>query len=319
MSQEEFVDFVQKLNKVHAYLEKEPLAVLKKEPKIQKIYANADDGTIAANSPEEFEVLKELLEGDQWPHAVPPNFICNENDHERKLERADGILEELIEVNFNGLKFLDFGCGEGYVAKQALLEGARIAVGYDIVETPSEYFAWEQREGNFLLTTHLEKLKEFAPFDIIMLYDVLDHVVDRSPQEVLTQVRELCDENTKVFVRCHPWCSRHGGHLYTKINKAFAHLIFNEKELETLGCKLMPSRKVIFPLKIYRSYFEETGFSIWWEDTNRDMPTEKFFSNHPVVKRRIMAAFNQKVNAAFPSYQMDQNWNDFTISIKSKS
>lgn len=316
MTDEEFTDFTEKLKKVSAYIDRNSTPKIEKIQKIEK----KQDGVIAAYTVDEFTQLQELLNSDQWPLAVDRADVCNEQDHERMLERAAGILEEVIETSFTGLKFLDFGCGQGYGAKQAVLEGAALGVGYDIVASPSEYFTWEQREGNFLLTSSLETVKQNAPYDIIMVYDVLDHLSGYQPQQVLGQIREMCNENTQVYVRCHPWCSRHGGHAYTSLNKAFVHLIFNEEELKQLGVNIQtPDTKVLFPLATYRKWFEESGFSIWWEDPDRETPVEKFFSTHPLVKRRIMATMNQKANATFPVYQLEQSWNDFTLAIRKKS
>jgi len=62
-------------------------------------------------------------------------------------------------------------------------------------------------------------------YDFILINDVLDHAAD--PLDMLEQVNKIRNPETKIVVRCHPWTSRHGTHVYKQMNKAFLHLIFN--------------------------------------------------------------------------------------------
>ena len=73
--------------------------------------------------------------------------------------------------------------------------------------------------------------------------------------DILNKIRSVCAPNAKIFIRCHPWISRHGGHLYHQLNKAFAHLVFSPAELQMLNVDLAESIKVVSPLKEYRNWF----------------------------------------------------------------
>ena len=172
----------------------------------------------------EAQTLIDFLQSADWPEAAPAFLIC-QNTEEDKTERAEGIINYIAE-NFTNKKFCDFGCGEGHVAREAG-KIAGYSIGYDVVKDGT--LPWESTEYDYSLTTDFEKIKQNGPYDIILLYDVLDHV--KSPEDVLKQVASISNANTKIFVRFHPWIGRHGGHLYKDLNKAWAHLVFTEEEL----------------------------------------------------------------------------------------
>jgi len=155
----------------------------------------------------DFNELKNLLNSPAWPAAVPPTALANteEDKKERALSMHAWFTEEL-----NGPvdgKILDFGCGEGHLVKH-MKELNLNAVGYDIQQTGP--FNWGDGEP---LTTDFNRIKSGVPYQSIILYDVLDHVAD--PAATLAQVVSLCDKDTKIYVRFHPFISRHGGHLYS--------------------------------------------------------------------------------------------------------
>ena len=51
------------------------------------------------------------------------------------------------------------------------------------------------------------------------------------------------EENSRLFVRFHPYTSRNGTHLGNQINKAYIHLIFSDDEL----AKRMQARPISPP------------------------------------------------------------------------
>lgn len=267
---------------------------------------------VSANS--EFEELKDLLNSDLWPHAVPPDLICDVASEEDKMERAEGVLSIVLDQSLNGSKFLDFGCGEGHMALQAKKEGATVSVGYDIREQ-----FWDRpspTEEGVTLTTDFEKVKEQGPYDVILLYDVLDHVDDQ--ELVLEQIKQASSAGTEIFIRTHPWAGRHASHLYKKINKAFVHLVFTEEELDEMGFELKeeskkPSNPALMPLFTYSNVFKNK-FKIISHDIDRD-PIEDFFKNNALVKSRIMNNFKNNNVGNFPDHQMGQSFIDYKLKI----
>ena len=251
----------------------------------------------------EAQTLIDFLQSADWPEAAPAFLIC-QNTEEDKTERAEGIINYIAE-NFTNKKFCDFGCGEGHVAREAG-KIAGYSIGYDVVKDGT--LPWESTEYDYSLTTDFEKIKQNGPYDIILLYDVLDHV--KSPEDVLKQVASISNANTKIFVRFHPWIGRHGGHLYKDLNKAWAHLVFTEEELKLMGIKLQNVNKCFRPLSVQKKLFDETGFEIVTSDTIKST-VEKFFRRPKIMKRLPLDKFNFE----FPEWQMAQSFNDYVVKL----
>jgi 2-polyprenyl-3-methyl-5-hydroxy-6-metoxy-1,4-benzoquinol methylase len=252
----------------------------------------------------DFDELKSLL--GKWPVAVEEFLICKETEDD-KAERAEGIIDiafyalsDYLKGNIKDKKFLDFGCGEGHVVKSLVKKEAK-AFGYDILQQGS--FKWEEEKE--MLTTDWEKIKANAPYDAVIVYDVLDHCHD--PVGALKQIKEIT-ETAPIFCRCHPWPSPHGGHLYKKINKAYAHLIFTEEELHELGVEVDFSQKTFMPMNDNAKWFNDSGVKSVKHDVQRIVVND-FFKNENVVSRRLSSQYN----GTFPEWQMGQEFNDYVL------
>ena len=111
------------------------------------------------------------------------------------------------------------------------------------------------------MTTDKAIISAKAPFTIISVYDVIDHIEQQEDAiKAMRQVRAVSDKDTVIRVRCHPWTSRHGAHLYHSINKAFAHILLSDAELQKHMTE--PVRKVTRPLAEYKTIFESAGLQI---------------------------------------------------------
>lgn len=174
------------------------------------------------------------------------------------------------------------------------------------------------------LTTSWKEVVKKAPYDIIMLYDVLDHIegpVSNIAKE-LKNIKSILRPGGSVYVRCHPFCSRHGTHLYQKINKAFIHLIFTEEELEKLGYGKefqLPTRKIIHPIITYNEWFKTANFQLYKRDHVYREAVEPFFENIPLVAKRIKDHWkdssdkNLKSGKGFPRIQLEQQFVDYIL------
>lgn len=256
--------------------------------------------------PSDFAELKALLESPKWPQAAPDFLICEETEKD-KMERAEGIVSYLGQ-EFKEQKFLDFGCGEGHVVKHVSGLGAAKSTGYDI--KTSGPFAWNQEEGNSMLTTDFEYLKSNAPYDYVLIYDVLDHA--ENPVALLKMVSGLINEKSKIFVRCHPWSARHSTHQYRKLNKAYIQLVFTEDEIKSLGLQNDIVQKTHFPVNENNKWFAEAGLDVVTHDQVKT-EIEEFFKKTKLVADRIR---KEPYDKNFPDHQMQQVFNDYVLKNK---
>ena len=257
--------------------------------------------------------LRLLAKSEQWPQAVPEELICDDNE-DSKLSRAAGIVNEFIRTNLTDKKFLDFGCGEGHVPYVAAsLVGVKHATGYDPTAQDWSHFGSVE---NMQLTTDFFTVKKNGPYDVILVNDVLDHCAD--PKAVLEQIKEVKSPTARIYLRCHPWSSRHGSHLYKQLNKAYLHLVFSQDELYGMGLKETKTTKLLDPLPFYRSIIKDAGFTTVQEETITH-PVELFFTHKPAVLRRIKDRWVKSENKSlaagleFPREIMEIQFVDFIL------
>lgn len=260
--------------------------------------------------------LRMLAKSDIWPEAVPADLLCGE-DEDSKLARATGIVQEFIHTDVARKKFLDFGCGEGHVPYVvAAVFDSEYATGYDVKEQNWATLDKNREIKNLLLTTEWDQVIEKGPYDVILVNDVIDHSAD--PLKALKQIQEAKTPGTgKVYMRCHPWTSRHGTHIYKTLNKAYLHLVFSKEELYAMGLKEMATQPALEPLSLYRHLLKEAGFTVLKEDTVTQ-PVELFFTRNSDVLRRIKEKWKTSSNeelagGRFPREIMEIQFVDYTL------
>lgn len=174
-----------------------------------------------------------------WPVAVPPSMIVNtEADWKR---RAGVIVNAYLNQSLTGKKFLDFGCGNGAVAHAAADAGASVAVGYDVVDAPS----WASG-GNAKLTTDWNEVLANGPYDVLLMFDVFDHMDKNTQIEHCLKAASAVARGGTIYFRGHPWSSRHGGHIYRRLNKAFVHLMLTPGLVEKLSEDRPPTMRLLY-------------------------------------------------------------------------
>ena len=194
--------------------------------------------------------IESLLAIDCWPEAVP-QFLTVAPTVEDQLNRANAVLDMMLDGNIAGMNFLDFGCGDGWVAQQAINRGVAESCGYDIVASEN----WQQM-SSATFVDDFSKLKKHH-YDIILLYDVLDHVFD--PLGVMAQLKQLIKKDSRIYIACHPWTSKHAMHLYKQgINKAYIHWFLTWDEIsELIGQKPTFTRPEKNAIEAYRWWFKD--------------------------------------------------------------
>lgn len=281
--------------------------------KLDEIRAFLSDHTpksTPASKTNDFDLLVNLLHKDAWPEATPADLIVDSESEESKQNRAEGICDLMIEQPMKDARFLDFGCGEGHAVAYAASQGAT-AFGYDIRQTGN--LTWESE--NPMLTTDFSKIADNGPYDIILIYDVVDHIELESIVSVMEKIKLASGPTTRLYVRTHPWCSRHGGHHYPQLNKAFIHLVFTEEELKDLDLESMPTTRVVHPIGNYRRWWKDGGFKVIHEDITRTA-VEPFFKKNPVIRDRITKNWQvskDETAKKWPAFQLEQSFLDYVL------
>jgi SAM-dependent methyltransferase len=197
------------------------------------------------------EHIGKLMAIDCWPEAFP-SFMASKTSTQDQINRANAVLDMMLDRNVEGMRFLDYGCGEGWIVQEILKRGVSEAWGYDIQKSDN----WANLKGNVKMSGNGTDLPS-EHFDVIMLYDVLDHCED--PVGLMARVSRCITPKGVVYVRCHPWTSRHATHLFKQgINKAYVHLFLKHQEIEVLiNDKPMFTREEKKPLEAYHWWFKE--------------------------------------------------------------
>ena len=231
--------------------------------------------------------VKSLVNMKDWPEAIPQFLAIEKYTPADEATRAKSILDKIMDKPLNGLRVLDFGCGDGWITQEIGNRGATPVVGYDIVRSEK----WKSH-NNALFVDTFSRISDHS-FDVVLLYDVLDHCV--RPEEVMKQVRSVLSPNGLVYVRCHPWTSKHATHIYRiGLNKSYAHLLLRPEEIRPLlSVDPIFTRADINPRVSYHHWFKD--FHILKEQETRENVPE-FFSQ-PAVKKALL--FSQGVTDGY--------------------
>ncbi len=251
---------------------------------------------------------------ENWPLAIPPNCLLNTADQDlitkekfRALQAAGYILDTVGLSTITSKRILDFGCGKGYITKEmaARSSGQSLVVGYDIDDelikqcntdhtpnihrlrirrfTPPHFD--NQDETSLQFTIDKQVVESNGPYDLIYIYDVLDQLVGEDPIDVLEWIGSLITPDGFIFVRTHPWTSRHGGNIHETYNKAYLHLTMTADEFLKHDMDLPHNLKIVRPLAAYEKWVSESGLKIH----HRNSITKKVeaFFEGPVLDRII--------------------------------
>ncbi len=224
------------------------------------------------------------INDSNWPEAVKASAIVK--SEMTKQFRAIQIMG-LIDFDYENMTILDCGCGEGHLVKE-LASRAKKVVGYDIKACQN----WINSK-NVEFVNDKEELKQ--QFDSIILFDVLDHLEQDSPINFMTWLNSLLLPNGVIFVRTHPWTSRHGAHTYeTDVNKAYIHLALTLDELAQNNIEIKPALRIVKPMAAYEHIFKTAQLQIKNRKTQTE-PVDSYF-NHDLLDRIIKINWKGTVN-----------------------
>lgn len=198
-----------------------------------------------------------IINSPVWPMAIDPELICkNDGDH---VVRAVGIVESFL-GDVKDKRFYDPDQDEA-IRKEISIRGG-------------------------ITDSNLD-------FDIILLYDYLDHL-EKDQIDRLVNLKDLLNKQGKIYVRCHPWSSRHGGHFYKTFNKAFIQHFLTPAELDNL--KITSSKKAyqFTAPKTYEDWFKSANLKVVSAEliTNQVEPIFSQLTNRGLLDPSILRSMN---------------------------
>lgn len=249
---------------------------------------------------------------DDWPIAVDPSLIIPDDGFAEKQYRALQIVG-MITTDFAQKNVLDCGCGEGYVSHEMAATAANV-VGYDIKSDNT----WDgTRWGgsvpeNLIFTTEKSVVSDNAPFDFILLYDVIDHLRQEDPEKFLEWLASVLKADGKILVRTHPWTSKTGGHCYRQANKAWIHLALTPDELAKAELTPEePNLKVVRPMAAYELWFRGAGLSVADKHVKAETIDGSFDDN--IIQRIIKTTWAGAIDATTAKKIMANHFVDYVL------
>ena len=248
------------------------------------------------------------INDNNWPESVPEKMIVTKSGPAEKKYRALQIIG-LLGIPINGKRVLDCGCGDGFVTAE-ISHQAELAVGYDIIEHEN----WEklrQEHHNILITADSLTMLNRAPYDVIILYDVLDQLKGEDPTKFLKSMADLLDENGQIFIRTHPWTSKHGGGIYDQLNKAYVHLALTTSELIDAGVRPLFNLKISRPMATYEKWFTDAGLKLEHRNIIAEPPHSYICNN--LLDRIIKITWGDNIDKEQAIRIMSNQFIDYTL------
>ncbi len=218
-----------------------------------------------------------ILNDPDWPEAINEKLICTEE------EKIQGIIHHILPKNLDNLKYLDY---EGNSAKEV-----------------KSLIARNSSDPDYL---------DFAPYDVILCFDIIDH--RHNPDQILKKLYELLAKDGKLYLRTHPYTSRHATHVYKTCNKAYVHLILTGQEEQEYNIGGQSIQITYTPIKTYDAWIKSAGFKIVDFNIIKEK-LEPFFLREDIVERILKnpIAIGEGLKE-FPERQMEMQFIDYVLS-----
>jgi hypothetical protein len=208
------------------------------------------------------------------PLAPPPPITAEEWPKAKEIinpakEAQDFLNRSMMQVeNYN---VLDFGAGLGYLSS-LVGQKAKKTISYDIAQEKTRL----EPGDTFKIVHSLEEIQQEGPYDLILIKDVFDHLEPATSEESQLYIEQLhikylmflkscLASSGKIYLRTHPWTSRHGGHLYHTQNMAFIHLILSDKEYleKSVSSGVKITHQIFNAEKYYKRCINKSGLNLF--------------------------------------------------------
>ena len=139
-------------------------------------------------------------------------YLRGEDSHYTKLLLAEGkvTLEKLAvlgEIDWNGKRVLDVGCGTGELAELIAKRGAVEVTGVDFSKEAIKT-ARSIRDHTNLGFACIDVLNVFGNFDVVVALGMLEHVAD--PRAFLEKFKSLLAPNGSLIITSPNWANTRG-------------------------------------------------------------------------------------------------------------
>lgn len=231
----------------------------------------------------DFTSLRQVLKSDVWPESIPNKE--NYDFEEEFYKFTSNITNtENLDVLFLGREKES----EWFIKLMNEKKANKTICYFENNENK------KIKEEHFVLTSNFEEIIKEGPYDIIVCYDFIEHSSE-PPEKVLNTIKNLRKSNGPIYIRTHPYCSRYHDHGYETLNKAYTHLIFNEREKMKLGC--FSTKKTCNELTTETEYFK-LFYQLDLKINERyviDYPVENFFFENKIILEKITSNLNMEI------------------------
>jgi len=208
------------------------------------------------------------------PDAPPAPSIAEEWPKAKEIispakEAQDFLNRSMMQIE--NCNVLDFGSGLGYLSS-LIGQKAKKTISYDITQEKTRL----EPGDTFKIVNTIEDIQQEGPYDIIFLKDVLDHLEPATSEETQLYIEQLhikylkllkscLASSGKIYLRIHPWTSRHGGHLFHTQNMAYIHLILSDEEYleKSVNSGVKVTHQIFNAENYYKKCINKSGLNIF--------------------------------------------------------
>jgi hypothetical protein len=233
----------------------------------------------------DFTSLRQILKSDVWPESIPNKETY---DFQEYFYKFTANL-----INLENLDVLFLGSEAELFFNYMLEKKASKTVCYS--ENKNNIFKLhETEESKLILTNNFDDVLKHGAYDIIVCYDFIEHC-NQHPEQIMNVIKNLRKSNGPIYIRTHPFSSRYHDHNYEYLNKAYAHLVFDDKEKLKVGC--LSGKKICKELTTETEYFR-LFYSLDLKINERHViehTPEKFFFDNKLIFERIKNSLNIEI------------------------
>ena len=235
----------------------------------------------------DFSSLRQILKSDVWPESIP-----NKNDYdfqEKFYEFITNIINlEKLDVLFLGSKeeselFFNF-----MLSKQS----NKTICYFENKNSISK--VQETSTSKLIVTSNFDDVIKEGAYDVIVCYDFIEHC-NQTPEKMMETIKSLRKSNGPIYIRTHPFSSRFHDHNYEYLNKAYTHLVFDDREKLKVGC--LSGRKTCKELTTETEYFKlfyNLDLKINERHVIESIP-ESFFFENKLILEKIKSNLNMEI------------------------